>query len=324
MTQSPTRRTGGVRTYGGTHAVLLSSPACVGGDTCTVNAGWAAASAGARVGQRGRPLGHPGRGQGGGEDGVGAVDRPAVLGVEDDVDLGHVAGGQDAERADGQVDRLPVASTAMPSLHTSPAPGARRRGVGAQGHRIERSPAQTSTATVPRSWGAGLEGDAARPRRAASRRPGPAAPFAVRPRPRAARARRQHLGPAGPAQVGADRRSGDVDLLDSTPGATARPGPQLARSGEPGVRPMRTTPVRRAQAERQRRPLRAVTHDVLPAPQHPDRARLVGQRPGPGGTGCAACPRRRRRWPAARPAGRGGTSWRRARRRPARPRSSGG
>ena len=59
-----------------------------------------------RVGHRGgSALGHPGRGDGGGEDGVRAVDRPAILVVEDHVDLGHLAGGQDAEGPDGEVER---------------------------------------------------------------------------------------------------------------------------------------------------------------------------------------------------------------------------
>ena len=113
----------------------------------------------------------------------------------------------------------------------------------------------------------------------------------------------------------------------TTPGATRRSRSRSSpRSGEPGVRRSAPRPNRRAAARG-----RGVVASVRSAPRPrgsrapgPGAASSVGQGAAPGRRrGCAACPRRHRRWPEGTPARhRAGTSWRRAPGTPAPPRSS--
>ena len=223
----------------------------------------------------------------------------------------------------------PASSTAMPSLHTSPSAWCTApERVGAQRHRAEDLAGphvDLDAAPLRRRVEIELDRGAARPgQRAPRARPVPggpgvapparAAPPAPRPsRRRAARAPRAARPPRPPRpRARAQRRAG-----------APRSGP---RSAEPGVRPRRThAGAVGAQADGERRALGPAAHHVLAAPQHPDGlARLVGQRPGA---------RRHRAAPLAaegaavgerrgRDRRRAGTSWRRARRRRARPRWS--
>ena len=225
----------------------------------------------------------------------------------------------------------PAPSTAMPSLHTSPsawctAPSA----VGAQRDGSSTSPAQTSTSTAaPRGPS---------PRQSSTRRP---------PRTRAPRRRARPVARSGPGGAAAStcraastsahpapRRSGATGGPATSTSSTAHAGAHArtrathASRGRPSprVRPTRTTPVPSARSPRpsggRLGPWRTTS-----SRRHRTRTGLHrSRRPVPGAgrrRGCAACPRRRPRWPAARPARhRAGTSWRRARGRPARPRWS--
>ena len=126
--------------------------------------------------------------------------------------------------------------------------------------------------------------------------------------------RRQHLDPAGAPELRRHRRPGDVDLFDDDAGSHWRSRASSSpRSGEPGVRPIRTTPEPSGRSPRASgRPLRSVAHHVLAAPQDPDRAlQLGGQGVRPGGDGAvplsaegaAVGQRGRRRRPGPAPAG---------------------
>ena len=223
----------------------------------------------------------------------------------------------------------PAASTAIPSLHTMPERLVHRaERVGAQGHGTEdlaRPHVDLDPAARPRPPGAVRPGRCRRRarRRAPRRGRGVAAGGAREHGPR-----RQHLGPARAAQVGRHRRPGDVDHLDlarrgSTPAhgrqrLRGRPSPPCGRRGRPRCRRRGARgPGAGAWARAARRPRGATARGR----RHRWRRRAPGRRPG---TGLWRLP------PKAPPlaSGRGGalagagTSWRRARRRPARPRSS--
>ena len=279
-------------------------------------------------------LGHPGRRHGGGEDGVGTVDRPPSSCVEDHLDLGHLPGGQDPEGADGQVQRGP-GRVDRDALGPDQAQGLvdRTDDVGTQGDRVEdlagpdldrdRAPARRArrrsrTVTAARPPPGSRHVGAAGARRRAPP-PGVRRGRAGRPAPRPRRR---------PRSSSRHGRPGDVDLFDR-PRRERLAHPLLAATqvgrarGPPDPHHARTVgPQRRG---------RAVVASVRSAPRPrgstapgPGSASSVGQGPGPGRDRAAplaaeGAPVGQRRWPAGH---RGGTSWRRARGTPAPPRSS--
>ena len=165
---------------------------------------------------------------------------------------------------------------------------------------VTSAPVPSPPARSPRRRAAGRAGPPAlRPSRRPGARPPPAARRCRPPR------RRRRERPAAPAP----RSSAEVGRARGPPDPHARPSRRPAARGRAAGASARGAPRPRG--------------STAPGPGSPAR---VGQGVGPGREpGCAACPRRRRRWPAARPAApRARTSWRRARRRPARPRSSAG
>ena len=106
--------------------------------------------------------------------------------------------------------------------------------------------------------------------------------------------------------------------------ATRSPAPHEVRRSRGADHTQARPSRRRARPERPAADAWARAHDVLAAHStRTGRARRSASRPGRLGTGLRRCPRTPRRWPTATPAGRPGrTSWRRARDRPAPPRSS--
>ena len=267
----------------------------------------------------------------GGEDGVGPVDRPPVVGVQDHLDRRHVASGQDPEGSDGEIERCPVGvdgDALGPDQTERLVHGSER--VGAQRHRTSTSPAQTSTgraSACPPAHGDGGPPTAGHAHvgrpvpvvRRPWRRRVPAAGRAGRPAPRPRPAPRSS-GPTGGPTMSTSSMT--------TQGATACTRSRSATEvGRPGVcdrsapRPSRRDAVRgrgvAAWARSAPRPRGSRARGRRAAARRP---RALGPRRRPG---CAACRRRHRRWPAGSPVRRrAGTSWRRARRTPAPPRSS--
>ena len=214
----------------------------------------------------------------------------------------------------------------MPSLHTIPsawctAPSAYERSVTGQ----STSPAQTSTSTRP-------VGPSPR-RRSTLARPHPGARSGRDPRPvdpaGVGRARQggEHLCPPGTARVGAPPAG-----RPPRPPRHARPGTprQAGRQGSQVGGALRAADADDAgaigaQAEPQGWTLGRTAHDVFAAPQDADGlAGLVRESPRASPErGCAPSRRKRLRCRAARRGGRRAcSSWRRARRRQARPRWS--
>ena len=203
-----------------------------------------ARTAARRVGQRaGRPSAIQPRPERGDEHGVGPVHRPALLLVEPDDDLGHVAGGQDAEGADGEVDRLAgvVDGDALAPhqperlVHRAQRVRAQRRGAqDLAGPDVHLDAAPLPVPEVDLDAGAAGAGQrdvgparARRGGRSLEHLPG-----------------RQRLGPARAAQLGRHRWPGDLDLLDVHPRAErGHPRRQGARSAEPCVVATRRMPV---------------------------------------------------------------------------------
>ena len=235
------------------------------------------------------------------------------------VDLGHVAGGEDAEGADGQVDRLAgvVDGDALAPHHPE-------RLV----HRAERVGAQRHRAQDLAGPDVDLDPAARRRRRGAARRgrvpaPGTATSASTDARRRAAGAgrasacqRREHLGPAGAAQVG--RHGGPATSTSSTshPGRQRR-APAPSAAAEVG-RARRAADPHDAGAVGAQRDGQAAgawgPRRTTSSRRHSTRTAspvLVGQGPGPGGhravplpaEGAAVGQRRGRLVAGAAPAG---------------------
>ena len=275
----------------------------------------------------GQPFGDPRRGQGGGEDGVGAVDRPAIVLVEPDrrpracrARRGCRTSGWSGRPVTAPVDGDPLAP------HQAERLVHRTERVGAQRHRTEdlagphvdldappRAVAEAEVHAGPHPPPGTRRGpDPCRPGRRRSpararppaprpsrRRAGRATPAARPPRPprprtpghSSRRPRHQRL------EVGRARRAPDAD--DAGPVGTQRD----ASGGRLG--PRRTTSSRRHS-----------TRTAAPVSSASSRARGGHRAVALAPEGAAVGQRRGR---AAR---RAGTSWRPARHRPARPTSS--
>ena len=320
ITQSPTRRTG---EYGPTTGLMCAPllapmvPRRRGG----------ARTAARRVGHGRCPLRGPGRGKGGDEHGVGAVDRPLLFLVQADLTCGMslAARSRRSGRSGRRVGpcRPARCPRSRPAEAWCTAPSAYERT--SRGQHLARPQLDLDPAALPR------------------RRPDP-----TRARPAPGAATSPHPCPAGPpgrartactartsAQT-APRRSVATAGPSTSTSSTSRRGQSAAtraarrQIGRPGLRPRRTTPVpsrRRAIA-----PLegaRAVTHDVFATPEHADRrspSSSANARARPG-TGLWCSPPKAPPAPAASgeaeaPPGR--LSWRRARHTPAPPRWSAG
>ena len=264
-----------------------------------------ARTAARRVGQRpGQPLGDPGGGQRGDEHGVGAVDRPPVLVVQPDGDLGHVARGQDAEGADGQVDRLAgvVHRDALAPHHAERlVHGAER--VGAQRDRAEhlaRPHVDVDAAALPSPRRSSTPARPA-PGTATSARPVPSRVRPARrargapPAPRPSRRRAARATPAGrpPRPPRPDARAQLGDAAPATaPGRPNRPcgrrGRRRCRRGaarrpaagawaRAAPRPRAATGCGRSRRSRRPAPRARAGHRAVPLPAE---GAAVGQRRG--------------------------------------------
>ena len=287
MTQSPTRRTGEYGPTAGLMPAPLGSP-----DGATSRSGARTAPRGWASG--GTALGDPGRGQRGDEDGVGPVHGPPVLVVQPDRDLGHVAGGEDAEGADGQVDRhAVVVDRDALAPHQPERLVHRAERVRAQGHRAEHFARPDLDLHRPRGDSAEVDARRGPDRRraratSASPRPtGPGAPPArgAPPGPRPSPRRGGRGRPGGPPRSTSST---------STPGQTAaHGGSERAEVGRtPGAADAHDAGAVGAQGHGERRTLGSTAHHVLAAPQHADRLR-PSRRPAPGpapGTGLRRLP----------------------------------
>ena len=256
-----------------------------------------ARTAARRVGQRaGQPLGDPGRGQRGDEHRVGAVDRPAILLVQPHDDLGHVARGQDAEGADGQVDGLAGAvdrdalAPHQPErlVHRAERVGAQRhraRGSRRPRRRPRRGRAPPSSEVRARRWRC--------PRRARVHLgPGPCPPVrappprrGARPAPRPSRRRAARAPPGGPAtSTSSTSTPGQHARAGAPPAARGRPSPACGRRGR-----------RRCRRDAGRWPAAGAWGRAAPRPRAataPGRPR-PSRRPAPGrgpGTGLRRLP----------------------------------
>ena len=232
-----------------------------------------------------QPISDPRRGQRGGEHGVGAVDRPAVLFVEPHLDLGHVTCGEDAEGADRQVDRFPglVDGDAFAPHHAERLVHSAER-VRAQGHRTEeRTGPDIDLGPAPRPR-AEIERDPRAPRS----RHGQVDRATARLRRRRGERRlcREHFGPPRTTQRRRHRWTDDVDHLDVDGGA-ARPqhAPHCVQvAGGVGAPDPHQARAVGAKNHCQRRPLGPAPHHVLAPPEHAHRvAGLGGQLSGVGG-----------------------------------------
>ena len=218
--------------------------------------------------------------------------------VEPDGDLGHVAGGQDPERTDGQVDRLAGAVDGDALAPHQPERLVHRpECVGAQRHRAQRPRRPTRRprrGPAAPSVEADLDAGPARRRARATCAPRPGARRGGRAPRATARAASTSAQPA-PRELGRHRRPGNVDHLDVHPGAQRRHPRQRRAPGRPsppcdrrGPRPVPSGRSARASGGR----FGPAPHDVLAAPQDP-HGLTAPRRPARGrcaGTGLRALP----------------------------------
>ena len=211
--------------------------------------------------------------------------QPLLL-VEPHGHLGHVARGEDAEGADGQVDRLAgVVDGDALAPHQPERLVHRAQRVGAQRDRTEHLAGPDVDVDAAARPSPRRRSTLARPAPGHARRgpdPRPVGPGGGVPR---------RAGRRAPRPTPAPRRSGATGGPATSTSSTRTPGHSArrratsgARSAEPSVRPTRTMPVPSGRSpSAEGRPLGPAAHHVLAAPQDADGvAGLVGQRAGPG------------------------------------------